>query len=113
MTDQHAEIQAIEQLTQRYNELSEARVRAQTNLENAQKQLEKLQAEATEQFGTCDVEELKTKLQQIESENKQLQLDYQNHLTEIENNLKTVEGNYAQAGQPQAAPKTGDASADD
>ena len=62
-------LQSIEQLTRRFGELNDLKVRADENLKNAQKQLQQVQAEAMEQFGTSDVDELKTMLEKMELEN--------------------------------------------
>jgi len=86
----------IEELTNRYQNLSNAQVRAQTNLENAQQNLAKLATEAEQQFGTSDVNELKRQLAEIEAENQKRKSDYQKHLDSIETKLAEVEEGAAQ-----------------
>jgi predicted nuclease with TOPRIM domain len=88
-------LQSVEKLTDRYKELNDQKVRADTKLEEAQKQLEKLQQEAKEQFGTCDVDELKSQLKKLESDNEKMQREYQKHLDDVESELKRVEDDYA------------------
>ena len=87
--DEHAA--AIEKLTARYRELQNQQVRAETNLEMASSHLAKLRQEAQEKYGTCDVDELKAKLDAIESENAKKQLDYERHLDEIEKQVAEIE----------------------
>ena len=91
----HEEIQTLEQLSQRYSSLNDQRIRAQTNLENAQAELAKLEQQALEAFGTSDLEELKNKLQTMESENQKRMVEYQRHLDSIESDLAKVETEFA------------------
>jgi len=84
---------SIEQLTEQHASMNERKVRAQTNLENAQQQLESLQAEALENFGTSDIDELKTKLAELEETNRKQQKEYQDHLQKIEKDLQEIESN--------------------
>ena len=93
--NQPSQVQSIDTLVQRYQKLDESRIVAETNLKNAQGQLEELQLEAKQQFGTAELEELKSILHNMQQENEKLQLDYQQHLDQVEANLAQVEKEYA------------------
>ena len=62
--------QSIEQLQQRYAKLNEQKIQAETNLEHAKKQLDQLQKEAREKYGTDDLAELRKKLDEMKAENE-------------------------------------------
>ena len=94
--DTQADVQPIEKLTERYRELNDMQIRAQTNLENAQANLDSLEKEALEKFQTADVNELKSQLEKMESENQRLQAEYQKHLDQIESDLASVEKQFSE-----------------
>ena len=77
------------------------KVRADENLKNAQKQLQQVQSEAEEMFGTSNIAELMAMLEKMELENKQLQADYQKHLDEVESELQAVDKEYSQSEDEQ------------
>lgn len=97
MSDNADSLQSIDELTKRFNNLNDQKVRADENLKNAQKQLQQLQADAKEQFGTSDLNELKGMLKKMEAENERLQSDYQKHLDQLESELKSVEDSYTES----------------
>lgn len=82
---------SIEELTSEYQRLNERRIQTQTQLEEATKQLDALQKEAEEEFGTSDVAELRTKLAQMEAENEKRRSEYQTLLEGIATELEQVE----------------------
>lgn len=84
----------MEQLKKRYEELSRKKTVCETNLENARKNLEALQAEARERYGTDDLEALRKQLEEMKAENQRKQEDYKASLDAIEANLKDVDRNY-------------------
>jgi hypothetical protein len=86
-----SDIQDIETLKRRFESLREKKTRAETLLGTAEGELRRLQAEATERYGTSDVESLKAKLKQIEEDNRRKQRDYQTQLDGIDAKLKQVE----------------------
>jgi phage shock protein A len=90
-----AEKHSIEQLKQRYNELHVRQIQAGERLNSAKEQLEKLQKQAREQYGTDKVEELRTKLATMEAENERRRAEYQADLDRIETELATVEEKFA------------------
>ncbi|MCM2369344.1 hypothetical protein [Aporhodopirellula aestuarii] len=81
----------IEQLKSEYEQLNERKIQAQTQLQEAQKQLTNLQAEADKDFGTSDVDELKKMLKKMETENEQRRSEYQTLLDKISGELAEVE----------------------
>ncbi|EMI40409.1 MULTISPECIES: hypothetical protein [Pirellulaceae] len=81
----------IEQLKSEYEQLNERKIQAQTQLQEAQKQLTALQAEAEKEFGTSDVKELTEKLEQMETENEKRRSEYQTLLDKISGDLAEVE----------------------
>ncbi len=81
----------IDDLKKRYDSLEKARIRAETNLENARKQLEQLKGQAREQFGTDDIEKLRAMLDQMTAENESKRAAYQHHIEEIESKLQAID----------------------
>ncbi len=98
MTNQQQSRQTIERLTQRYNQLNTKKIEAETNLKSARKQLEELQKEARETYGTDDLEALQQKLAEMEAENEKKRADYQATLDRIETDLDAVEEKYRHSG---------------
>ncbi|QDT55132.1 hypothetical protein Pan44_31740 [Caulifigura coniformis] len=92
--------QSIEVLQQRYQSLDRRRIQAETNLENARKELERLQREAREKYGTDDIAQLRSKLEQMKSDNEDKRRSYQSDLDRIESELTDIETRYERAGSP-------------
>jgi hypothetical protein len=86
--------QTIEKLTERYQALNVRKIQAQTNLDNAEKQLRELQKKARDTYETDDVEELKKKLEQLKAENESKRASYQQLLDRIEGDLSQVEAKH-------------------
>ena len=86
--------QTIEQLQQRFEALNTKKIQSDTLLKQARQQLESLQREAREKYGTEDLEQLRAKLQQMKDENERKRADYQAELDRIEGELDQVEQNY-------------------
>jgi hypothetical protein len=84
-------VRSIDDLKGEYERLNERKIQAQTQLEEATKQLEALQTEAIAEFETSDIDTLKTKLKQMEAENEQRRSDYQELLEGISDALAKVE----------------------
>ena len=89
--DSKADAQTIEELQRQYEILNTKKIRAVSDLSNAENELKKLQAEATEKFGTDDVAELEAKLKQMEEENEQRRSAYQALLEGIVADLEKIE----------------------
>jgi hypothetical protein len=92
-----AELQSIEALQGRYNKLNTRKIQAETNLENARRQLEQLKQEAREKYGTDDVTALRAKLAELSAENELKRKNYQAQLDRIEGELEAVELKFADA----------------
>jgi len=86
---------SLESLKQRYEKLYDRKIQTQTQLESTTKQLEELQAEAAEQFGTSDIDQLETKLAEMQAENEKRLTDYKSLLDGIEQDLAKVESDTA------------------
>jgi hypothetical protein len=94
--DVHENKQTIEQLTKRYADLHKKKIQAETNLENAEKELARLKEKARSEYGTDDVDELKTKLAVMETENERKRSQYQQSLDKIEMELNAAEQKYSE-----------------
>lgn len=92
-----SEVEQLESLRQRYQQLAEQRTRAETLLENARQELKKLQEEAAERYGTPDLAALEAKLAQMERENLDKRKAYQAQLDGIEAKLKEVEAKFQES----------------
>src|SRR5437762_4537427 len=84
-------IQDIETLRKRHTDLDRKRAAAEANLRTANEQLDALRREAREQYQTDDLDELRKKLQSMKDENDRKRAEYQQHLDQIETNLKQIE----------------------
>lgn len=96
-SSQPAEQQTIEQLQQRYNALHIRKIQAETTLQNAEKQLQQLQREAREKYGTDDLEQLQQQLQKMREENEARRSSYQEDLDRLESELTAVETRFQAA----------------
>jgi predicted secreted Zn-dependent protease len=85
------DIQELDVLRSRYDKLAAQRSAAEALLENAKKELAKLEAEAKETYGTSDLAELEAQLAKMEQENLEKRRAYQQQLDTIEEKLKEVE----------------------
>lgn len=103
MSEQIGVKQTIEELTQRYNLLNTKRIQAETNLANAQQQLEEEKAKARQEFQTDDLEELKGLLAQWQKENEEKRSAYQQALDKIESDLNAVEDMYSDLDEGSSA----------
>jgi multidrug resistance efflux pump len=92
--------QSIEKLQERFQQLNKRKIQAETNLEHARTQLETLQAEAREKYGTDDLAALREKLAQMKAENEAKRASYQEQLDKIEADLASVEHKFAAESSP-------------
>lgn len=92
--------QSIDELQRRFQTLNTRKIQAETHLENARKELERLQRDAREKYGTDDVDDLQRKLEQMKSDNEEKRRSYQSDLDRIENELTEIEAKYEGAGTP-------------
>ena len=89
--------QNIEQLRKRYEKLNADKIRAGAQLEGAEKHLAQLNQQARTEFGTDDLDELRTKLQEMEAENERRRAAYQESLDAIDAELEAVAANHGDA----------------
>jgi chromosome segregation ATPase len=94
----------IAELQRRYEQLNTRKIQAGTSLDHAKKELEKLQKEARDTYGTDDLAELRQKLAAMKAENEAKRKSYEADLDRIESELAAVEAKFAAA---EAAPPTG------
>lgn len=92
MPHQHPDDDSIEALTKRYQELEKTRMQADVALEHATARLEELKAEARETYQTDDLEELQTRLEEMEADNARKRAEYLAALDKIESGLQKLEG---------------------
>ena len=88
------EPQDIETLKHRYERLNTKKTQAETLLQSAHQELERLKAEAKAKYGTDDLQELQAKLKQMEHDNLKKRGEYQKLLDKIEADLQEVEEKY-------------------
>ena len=84
-------IQDIETLRKRHTDLDRKRAAAEANLRTANDQLDALRKEARELYQTDDLDELRKKLGAMKDENDRKRTEYQQHLDQLETNLKQIE----------------------
>lgn len=85
---------SIESLKSRYEDLKSRKITAEANLKHANDALNELREQARQEFGTDDLDELRKKLREMEAENERLRIEYDKHLTEIEESLADIESRY-------------------
>lgn len=86
------EIQDIEELTERYDDLNRKKIRAEGDLERARKDLEEYRKEAEEMYGSSDIGVLKQRLNEMIQENDRKKMAYQQSLDQIEQGIVEIEG---------------------
>lgn len=87
--------QSIDQLQERYQALQERKIKAGAQRDSAKERLEELKKQAREKYDTDDLEELKTKLEQMKAENEEKRAKYQADLDKIDEGLREVEAKFA------------------
>ena len=89
--------QSIEELRGRYKQLNEEKIKVDTQRDEAVKRLNRLKAEALENFGTDDLLKLQRKLTDMKSQNEKRRTQYQKKLDGIEQKLAEVNENFVEA----------------
>jgi 3-dehydroquinate dehydratase len=89
--DQPGAVPDIETLTEQFQKLNKRKIESERDLVNAEKNLNELKQQAQEEYGTDQLEELKTKLQQIKDENARKRAEYHQSLEKIEAELTKIE----------------------
>lgn len=90
--------QTIEQLTARYQQLNEKKIKAQSDLQHAQDRLDELKKKAMQEYHTDDLAELKQQLADMKSKNEKDRASYQASLDGIEADLSQIDEDYRSAG---------------
>ncbi len=93
-TTEHDIAQEMNALRARYETLKDEKTRCETNLENSKKRLDELKEKARTEYGTDDLEALRSKLEEMRSENSKRQREYEASLNAIEAELLTVDEAY-------------------
>ena len=83
--------QSIDQLQKRYQNLSEQKIKVETQRDHALTQLNDLKAQAKELYGSDDVEELKKILAEMKTSNETKRTEYQESLDSIDAELAAVD----------------------
>jgi uncharacterized coiled-coil DUF342 family protein len=83
--------QTIDQLQKRYQNLSEKKIKVETQRDHALTQLNELKAQAKELYGSDDVEELKKILEEMKTSNETKRSEYQESLDSIDAELAAVD----------------------
>src|SRR5262245_986671 len=84
-------------LENRYRDLWEKKIAADTNLKNSQEDLDALKEQARKAYGTDDLTALRDKLSEMQQENARKLDEYGQHLTHIEQQLAEVEAEHTKA----------------
>ncbi len=87
----------IEELAERYTGLNTKKIQAETNLDNARRQLQELQNQAKEKYGTDELDELRTILATMKAENEAKIEAYRAELDQIEQGLAAVDERFSAA----------------
>lgn len=95
--------QDIEELKKRFNDLNTRKIQAETKLKTAKRELAKLRKKAKEEYGTDDLDELQTKLNELRDENEQKRSKYQASLEQIEEKLDEIEEKHGPLEEVEAA----------
>lgn len=82
--------QTIEQLQARYDGLNEQKIKVNAQREHAMQRLEELKAQAKEQYGSDDVEQLSKMLEEMKSKNEKMRSEYQANLDGIDQDLAEI-----------------------
>ncbi|WP_432738442.1 hypothetical protein [Maridesulfovibrio sp. FT414] len=83
--------QELNQLKRQYERLREDKVRTEQNLDNIARQLADLEAQAVQQYGTANPEELGRLLETKRAENARLVAEYRAHISSIMEGLQKLE----------------------
>ena len=90
-------IQTLEALQARFQSLSDEKIKVATQREHAQQELQKVKADALEQFGSDDLKTLKARLAEMKKNNEQRLIDYQKQLDQVEQKLVEIDEKFVAA----------------
>jgi len=83
--------QELNGLRKQYEQLRDRKVRTEQDVANLSSQLEALNAQAQDEYGTSDPEELQTLLEKKREQNKHIVAEYREHIQKIQLDLSDVE----------------------
>ncbi|MFK7768951.1 MAG: hypothetical protein AB8B55_17145 [Mariniblastus sp.] len=95
-TTNSGERQTIEQLQSRFQKFSEQKIKIETQRDHALEQLDDLKSQAKELYGSDDVEQLKSILQEMKNSNEEKRAKYQEALDAIDEDLAAIDEKFAQ-----------------
>jgi chromosome segregation ATPase len=87
--------QELKDLREQYEQLRDRKVRTEQDVANLSVQLEALNAQAQDEYGTSDPEELQRLLEEKREQNKLVVAEYREHIQKIQEDLSTVENGMA------------------
>jgi predicted transcriptional regulator len=82
--------QSIESLQARFQDLNKLKIQVETQRDHALSQLDELKAQAKEQYGSDDVEQLKKVLAEMNPSNEKKRSQYQASLDAIDVDLDAI-----------------------
>jgi predicted transcriptional regulator len=82
--------QSIESLQARFQDLNKLKIQVETQRDHALSQLDELKAQAKEQYGSDDVEQLKKVLAEMKASNEKKRSQYQASLDAIDVDLDAI-----------------------
>ncbi len=81
----------LEILKKDYKELDTRRITTEANIENLEKELQRLREQAQKNYGTSDLEDLKRLLEERRQENERLVAEYETHIQGIKDRLAEID----------------------
>ncbi|MBI9080913.1 MAG: hypothetical protein JEY79_14380 [Pseudodesulfovibrio sp.] len=87
--------QELKDLREQYEQLRDRKVRTEQDVANLSVQLEALNTQAQDEYGTSDPEELQRLLEEKREQNKLVVAEYREHIQKIQEDLSTVENGVA------------------
>ncbi len=105
MVNESEASQTIEKLRTRYEGLNNEKIKVETQREHASTQLNTLKNQANELYGSDDVEQLKTMLEEMKAKNEAMRSEYQANLDGIDRDLLAINKKFsAPEGDPSQPP---------
>jgi chromosome segregation ATPase len=83
--------QTLEKLRDEYSKLHEQKIATDRDRKNLEEQLKELRSKAEREYGTSDVEQLRTLLEQRRQENERMVEEYRRHVEGIKEQLEQIE----------------------
>ncbi|NDV18181.1 hypothetical protein GO013_01945 [Pseudodesulfovibrio sp. JC047] len=83
--------QELKELRDDYQHLWERKVRTEQDVDTLTTQLETLKQQALAEYGTSDINELQTLLEEKRQQNEKVVADYREHIQQIQTELEQVE----------------------